>query len=75
MNYFIKESSQTSSQKGNGHIKAVHEGKKPFKCNDCGKAFSQGGHLNRHKNPLKFTVEKFDSPSKIERHDFFQKGH
>ena len=24
----------------NGHVETVHEEKKPFNCNDCGKAFS-----------------------------------
>ena len=28
--------------------KSVHERKKPFKCNDCGTAFSQKGDLKIH---------------------------
>ena len=31
------------------HIESVHEGKKPYLCNDCGKAFST-------KNPLKIHI-------------------
>ena len=31
----------SEKSKLNGHIESVHEGKKPFKCNDCGTAFSQ----------------------------------
>ena len=32
----------------NVHIKSVHEEKKPFKCDDCGAAFSRKSNLNRH---------------------------
>ena len=32
----------------NMHIESIHEGKKPFKCNECGKAFSCKGNLNGH---------------------------
>ena len=31
----------SEKSKLNGHIESVHERKKPFKCNDCGTAFSQ----------------------------------
>ena len=30
------------------HIESVHKQKKPFKCNHCGKAFSQKEHQNTH---------------------------
>ena len=30
------------------HIGSVHEGKEPFKCTDCGAAFTLNGGLNRH---------------------------
>ena len=30
------------------HKKSIHEGKKSFKCNECGKAFSCKGNLNGH---------------------------
>jgi hypothetical protein len=30
------------------HFDSVHEGKKAFKCEMCGKRFSQKGHMNRH---------------------------
>ena len=32
----------------NGHISAVHEVNKPFKCNICDASFSQKGSLNGH---------------------------
>ena len=30
------------------HFDSVHEGKKAFKCEMCGKRFSQKGQMNRH---------------------------
>ena len=30
------------------HINSVHNGQKVHKCEFCGKAFSQAGHLKRH---------------------------
>ena len=33
----------------NGHISAVYEGNKPFKCNICDARFTQKGSLNGHK--------------------------
>ena len=30
-----------------GHIKTIHKGKK-FKCNSCGKSFTQAGNLRVH---------------------------
>ena len=32
----------------NGHIAAVHEGKKPYKCDTCDVKFSSKQGLNRH---------------------------
>ena len=32
----------------NGHVSAVHEGKKPFKCTICAATFSQKPHLKAH---------------------------
>ena len=32
----------------NRHIKASHEGMKPFKCNICDTSFAQKGNLNNH---------------------------
>ena len=39
---------QVYSDKLNNHIESNHEGKEPFKCNDCGVGFSLKGNLNRH---------------------------
>ena len=30
------------------HFAAVHEGKKPFKCDLCEKTYTQKSHLNTH---------------------------
>ena len=32
----------------NVHIKAVHEGKKPYQCNSCDQAFPNKSRLDRH---------------------------
>ena len=32
----------------NGHIAAVHEGRKPFKCNTCDACFSYKQYLDGH---------------------------
>ena len=31
-----------------GHIKTVHEGYKDFKCDSCGKSFTEAGYLRKH---------------------------
>ena len=38
------------------HIKAVHEGKKPFPCEECDKSFAEKRSLNHHM--LSFHEEK-----------------
>jgi hypothetical protein len=46
----ISETMKEASGEGNlnEHIESVHKEKKPFKCNNSGKAFSQKSHLNGH---------------------------
>ena len=39
---------QTHVHRSKDREKSVHERKKPFKCNDCGTAFSQKGDLKIH---------------------------
>ena len=36
----------------NGHIESVHEGKKPFLCNDCGKVFTRKRNLIIHSESI-----------------------
>ena len=36
---FVKHACFSEKYTTNKHIESVHEGKQPFKCDDCGKAF------------------------------------
>ena len=47
----------------NRHIESVHEGKKPFKCNDCGAAFSQM-HCGYSISMLYYTLAKITLTTK-----------
>ena len=42
-----KETTTTSGSMNN-HIKKIHEQQRNFKCNSCGKSFSESANLKRH---------------------------
>ena len=48
------EYSAKSKQHLMHHVNAVHLGLKPYKCNDCGKSFTQPTHLNTHKKRMHY---------------------
>ena len=61
----------------NDHIESVHEGKKPFKCNECDAAFSVKRSLKMHiesvhegKKPFacKFCDASFGQKGNLKRH-------
>ena len=61
------------------HVKSVHEGKKPFKCDICDYNFSQKGDMKRHvesvherKNPFKCDICNyccFLKPQMVKMHE------
>ena len=64
------------------HVKSVHEGKKPFKCDICDYIFSLKGNLNQHaasvhkgKKPFKCNIcdATFSKKGLMKRH--FSKIH
>ena len=66
------------------HIKIVHEEKKLYKCDTCGKSFKQAAHMKEHIGMVHLGINlyKCDSCSKsfykksqLDRHLIGHKGH
>ena len=62
----------------NKHVRAVHEGKKPFMCEVCGSKFSEKGDLSSHiaivhEKKLSFTCDickrGFAKKDSLKRHN------
>ena len=54
------------------HIYTVHEGHKDYKCESCGKSFSDEQNLKKHKY-LKCNIEKVHQRKNLEKHQYIHK--